>query len=50
MSLIDKKTQNVIAIETFASLEDIDTQIQEVSLTNDFLSYIELPSIDKGEY
>ncbi|CDW81429.1 laminin subunit alpha-like [Stylonychia lemnae] len=50
LSLTDKKTSNVIAIETFGSLEDIDTQIKDMTPTNDMVSYVEIPNLEAGDY
>jgi hypothetical protein len=50
MTLIDSKTNNVVAIEKISSLEDIDTKGDEITMDNDMITYIELPSIDEGLY
>lgn len=50
MTLVDKKTNNIIAVEKIGSLEDINTDNDEITMDNDMISFIELPSIDEGMY
>lgn len=50
MSLIDKKTNNIIAIENVVSLEDVQGEDEVISLDNDMVSAIEIPSINSGAY
>lgn len=50
MSLIDKKTNNIIAIENVVSLEDVQGDDDVISLDNDMVSAIEIPSLNSGAY
>lgn len=52
LTLRDRATENVIAVEKYESLEDYegDTEDSIFSLDNDMVSYIEIPSVDVGDY
>ena len=51
MMLVDKKTNNVIAVEKTNSLESVDTSEEDVSMSeNDIISFIEIPNLDQGVY
>lgn len=51
LTLKDKKTQNIVAVEQYSSLEDVEGDANSLfNMENDMLSYIEVNSIDQGEY
>ena len=50
MTLKDANTNNIIAVEKLASLEEITNDQKDLSMENDFISFIEVPKIDAGTY
>lgn len=50
MSLVDVKTKNILAIEDIETLEDIQSGLEDASMDEDMVSFIEMPKIPAGDY
>jgi hypothetical protein len=51
LTLRDKKTNNVVAVETYSSLEDVEGDDTSMfNMQNDMMSYIEVPNMEEGDY
>lgn len=50
LALVDKKTNNVVALHKHSSLEDIDALQNTISFENDMVSYIEARELYAGAY
>jgi co-chaperonin GroES (HSP10) len=51
LTLYNKKTGDIVAVEKYTSLEDIEGDNNGiVSSSSDMMSYLEVPNLEAGEY
>jgi hypothetical protein len=51
LTLYNKKTGDIVAVEKYTSLEDIEGDNKGiVSSSSDMMSYLEVPNLEAGEY